>query len=290
MSGKSVSYYVQFMHKKLKSLYPYSEIRQFSRLIFHNLLKFTPTDILTKGDTVLTSAQSSYIEKCIKRLQKNEPVQYILGQTEFLGLTISVNENVLIPRPETEELVVWLSEYIHSQHKFVLDIGTGSGCIALAIKSKNPPVSVEAWDISEKALETVRTNSDLNDLAIKTKRVDILDFLPEDEYKNKFDIIVSNPPYVRKSEKALMQPNVLEYEPGIALFVDDDDPLVFYKKIAYVSKDMLKRGGMLFFEINEAFGNDIKMLLEEFNYTDIEIRKDLNGKERMAKAVKGQLD
>ena len=287
MSGKSVSRYVQFMQKKLKPLYPASEIRQFALLIFNHLLNFTSTDILTKGETILTSAQSSYIENCIKRLQKNEPIQYILGQTEFLGLTILVNENVLIPRPETEELAVWISENILPQHKTLLDIGAGSGCIALAVKSKNPSVAAEAWDISAEALKLVEKNSKLNDLAIKTKKIDILSFVPGKEYQNKFDIIVSNPPYVRESEKAQMRPNVLEYEPHIALFVEDTDPFVFYRKTASVAKDMLKPAGILFFEINEAFGEDIKDLLRQLGYSGIEVKKDLSGKDRMVKAVKG---
>ncbi len=285
MSGKNVSGYIQFMQKELKSFYAASEIRQFACLIFSSLLGFSTTDLLIKGDTLLSDSQTIFLENCIKRLKNSEPIQYVLGQTEFLDLTLKVNTSTLIPRPETEELVVWLTESIEPQHKTVLDIGTGSGCIALGMKSKNPHLTVEAWDISKEALKTTEANAKLNDLVIAIKQIDILTFTPGNGDLKKYDIIVSNPPYVRDSEKELMEPNVLEHEPHLALFVKDKDPLIFYHKIAQAGRLMLKSGGMLLFEINEVFGKEVVSLLSDNNYHDVEIKKDLSGKERMVRAL-----
>jgi len=286
MSGKSVSGYIQFMEEELKTLYPASEIRQFSRLIFSFLMGFSSTDLLLKGDELLSDSQISFLDETIERLKSHEPIQYILGQTEFLDLTLKVNPSILIPRPETEELVVWITESIEPEYKMVLDIGTGSGCIALGIKSKNPELSVEVWDVSEEALETANENAKLNDLVVRVGKKDILTFKPDSDCADKYDIVVSNPPYVLDSEKELMEFNVLEYEPHLALFVENDDPLIFYRKITKVAKIILKKSGFLFFEINEAYGDEVKELLSENGFSDIQIRKDLSGKDRM---VRGRL-
>ncbi len=286
MSGKSVSGYIQFMQEELKSLYPVSEIRQFSRLIFSFLMNLSSTDILLNGDTKPSDSQAKYLDSYIERLKSHEPIQYILGQTEFLDLTLKVNPSTLIPRPETEELVVWVNSSVESQHRTVLDIGTGSGCIALGVKSHNPELQVEAWDISDEALQTVKDNAKLNSLVVKMNRVDIFSFTPDSGYTDKFDIVVSNPPYVLKSEKELMEPNVLKYEPHQALFVEDSDPLIFYRKIINTSNTMLKQGGLLFFEINEIYGKDVKNLLSENGYSNIQIKCDLSGKDRMVRAIK----
>ena len=286
MSVKTVSGFVHFIQKELKSSYPPEEIRQFVRIILSHLLGFSTTDILTKGDTELSERQVSFLDDCVQRLKKQEPVQYILGETEFLGLKLKVNEHTLIPRPETEELVMWVTEHINSKTKEVLDIGTGSGCIALGIKSLNTNATVKGWDVSGNALTIAKENSVLNDLAIGYSKVDILLDEPEKSYTENFDIIVSNPPYVRESEKKLMEPNVLDHEPHLALFVDDNDPLIFYRVIAGKAKKMLKPGGLLFFEINEAFGVQMHNLMEKEGFKDIEIKQDINGKDRMIKGRK----
>lgn len=286
MSVKTVSGFVHFIQKELKSSYPPEEIRQFVRIILSHLLDFSTTDILTKGDTELSERQVSFLDDCVQRLKKQEPVQYILGETEFLGLKLKVNEHTLIPRPETEELVMWVTEHINSKTKEVLDIGTGSGCIALGIKSLNTNATVKGWDVSGNALTIAKENSVLNDLAIEYSKVDILLDEPEKSYTENFDIIVSNPPYVRESEKKLMEPNVLDHEPHLALFVDDNDPLIFYRVIAAKAKKMLKPGGLLFFEINEAFGVQMHNLMEKEGFKDIEIKQDINGKDRMIKGRK----
>ena len=274
------------MEEELKTLYPASEIRQFSRLIFSFLMGFSSTDLLLKGDELLSDSQRSFLDETIERLKSHEPIQYILGQTEFLDLTLKVNPSTLIPRPETEELVVWITESIEPEYKMVLDIGTGSGCIALGIKSKNPELSVEAWDVSEEALETANENAKLNDLVVRVGKKDILTFQPDSDCADKYDIVVSNPPYVLDSEKELMESNVLEYEPHLALFVENDDPLIFYRKITKVAKIILKKSGFLFFEINEAYGDEVKELLSENGFSDIQLRNDLSGKDRM---VRGRL-
>jgi release factor glutamine methyltransferase len=257
------------------------------RIVFENLLSFSTADLLVKGDTALDSSQSAFVEESVKRLKKYEPVQYITGETDFLDLKLKVTPATLIPRPETEELVMWVAEHLNSSGMHVLDIGTGSGCIALGIKSRNPEVIAEAWDVSDEALKTAKENAETNNLDVKFEKVDILNFEPDEKYTGRYDVIVSNPPYVRESEKELMEKNVLDYEPHLALFVDDSDPLLFYRVIAVIAKKLLKKGGMIFFEINEAFGDETKKLLENYGYSSVEVKKDINGKDRMVKAVYG---
>jgi release factor glutamine methyltransferase len=287
MSGKNVSGYVQFMQDELKSFYPATEIRQFVRIVFEHLLDFSTADLLIKGDTALDKSQGAFVEECVKRLKKYEPVQYITGETDFLDLKLKVTPATLIPRPETEELVMWVAEYLSSPGMHVLDIGTGSGCIALGIKSRNPEVIAEAWDVSDEALRTAKENDETNNLDVKFEQMDILNFEPDEKHSGRYDVIVSNPPYVRESEKELMEKNVLDFEPHLALFVDDSDPLLFYRVIAVKAKKLLKKGGLIFFEINEAFGDETKKLLENYGYSSVEVKKDINGKDRMVKAVFG---
>ncbi|NPA36661.1 MAG: peptide chain release factor N(5)-glutamine methyltransferase [Chlorobi bacterium] len=283
MSVKKVSGFIQFMQEELKYSYPASEIREFANIIFEYLLGFTKTDILIKGETDLNENQIKFLNNSIERLKKQEPIQYITGETEFLDLKLKVTTETLIPRPETEELVMWISEHIKSDSCKILDIGTGSGCIALGLKSINKGVIVEGWDVNKRTLETAKSNAKLNRLDAIFLQVDIFAFDPDNNYKNKFDIIVSNPPYVRESEKKLMLPNVLDYEPHLALFVKDDNPLIFYREIARKAKSMLKQNGYLFFEINEAFGKETSELLKSEGYTEVEVKKDINGKDRMLK-------
>ena len=275
---------MQFMRQELKSFYPATEIRQFTRIIFEYLAGFTATDLITKGDVELTATQIKFLDSCVVRLKKHEPLQYILGEAHFLDMKLEVNPATLIPRHETEELVMWICGNVGSSHSMVLDIGTGSGCIALGIKSQKPELTVEAWDVSSDALKTAEANARMNGLEILFDRVDILSFEPEKKHLQKYDIIVSNPPYVRESEKEQMEPNVLEHEPYLALFVNDNDPLVFYREISKKATRMLKEGGFLFFEINEAFGKEVKQLLSDLGFRNIEVKRDLSGKERMVKA------
>jgi release factor glutamine methyltransferase len=213
-----------------------------------------------------------------------EPIQYILGETEFYGLKLNVNPAVLIPRPETEELVDWILKINSIRNAKILDIGTGSGCIALALKNHLKEGEISGVDISENALKVARENALQNHLNVNFFQSDILKW-KESEW-DKFDIVVSNPPYVRMSEKAKMNDNVLHYEPDSALFVSDQDPLVFYRAIAAFASQYLNKNGFLFFEINEYLGEEMKVLMEGFGFESIEIRKDINSKNRMAFGLK----
>ena len=219
----------------------------------------------------------------LKDLKNFRPVQHITGQTEFMELVLNVNEKVLIPRPETEELVGWVLETvsINEQHH-ILDIGTGSGCIALALAKNLPKAKITAIDIDQDALNIARKNALKNKFYVKYGTADLLNEQTWQDLET-FDLIISNPPYVRESEKAWMGKNVMEYEPAHALFVDDRNPLIFYKSLLELSKNHLNAGGWLFCEINEALGKEVVQLFEYGGLTQLEIRKDIHGKDRMVR-------
>jgi release factor glutamine methyltransferase len=230
-------------------------------------------------------------------LKKEKPIQYILGETEFYGLPFLVNVNTLIPRPETEELVEWIiksTNYeIQSTKLRILDIGTGSGCIAISLAKNIPNAEVSAIDVSEKALATAKKNAEINKIVVNFINVDILKIndlaeLPTSNFQlpTQFDIIVSNPPYVRNLEKAEIKPNVLEYEPHLALFVEDTDALLFYRKIANLAKENLSENGQLFFEINQYLGKETVELLEDLGFKNIELKKDIYGNDRMIRSTR----
>jgi release factor glutamine methyltransferase len=215
-------------------------------------------------------------------LKKEKPIQYILGETEFYGLPFLVNENTLIPRPETEELVEWILEstkYEEQNTKLnVLDIGTGSGCIAISLAKNLPSAQVSAIDVSEKALATAHKNAKINKVDVNFILKNILETESLDE---KYDVIVSNPPYVRNLEKEEIKPNVLEYEPHLALFVEDNDALLFYRKIAALAKKNLSENGKLYFEINQYLGKETVRLLEGMDFKNVILKKDVYGNDRM---------
>jgi len=216
-------------------------------------------------------------------LKKHVPIQYILGETEFYGLPFRVNDSVLIPRPETEELVDWIrSENNRNEALNILDIGTGSGCIAIALKHEFPNAAVEAFDISDKALETARSNAGLNKLDVEFSKVDILNVADQSK---KWDIIASNPPYIPELEKSEIEANVLEHEPHLALFVPDNDPLLFYRHIALFAKKQLNPNGKLYFEIHRDYGKECMELLASLGFSEIELRKDISGNNRMIRSV-----
>lgn len=270
--------------EQLEEIYPLQEIDSiFAIVVEHNLG-------MSRADRVLHATESIEVEKqnellsILDRLKKEEPIQYILGKTEFYGLELAVNPHVLIPRPETEELVRWILDSVENKAPMILDFGTGSGCIALAVKKELPQAGVVGVDKSPVALQLANKNAKTLKLNVDFEILDILGNSLSIE--GKFDIMVSNPPYVRYSERVHMKSNVLKYEPEMALFVDDTDPLVFYRRIAELGKDYLSKDGLLFFEINEVYGQEILELLRDKCYTEIELRKDLNGKDRMIKARK----
>jgi len=270
---------IQYINSELAGLYPVSEIEGFTRIIFEAVCGWSFTEQVVKRHEKISVNDFEKIKAIILRLKIFEPIQYILGETEFYGLKLKVNPSVLIPRPETEELVQWIITGNLPENSVILDIGTGSGCIALALKSRLNKAEVFGVDVSENALKVARQNALKNNLDIGFFQSDILKW-NEFEWKN-FDVIVSNPPYIRESEKMQMHSNVLNFEPENALFVNDNDPLVFYRSIAAFSKKYLTENGKLFFEINENMGLEMNKMLADFGFCDIKIRKDINGKNRM---------
>jgi release factor glutamine methyltransferase len=246
-------------------------------------------DLLCRRQTLLELAA---------RVAKGEPVQYVLGEADFCGLTMKVRPGVLIPRPETEELVHWIVETLHTKQSAVncqlstvnyqlLDIGTGSGCIAVALAKKLEGAEVEAWDVSEVALEVTKENAEKNGVKVKVNKVDVLS--PQTSHLKpltSYDVIVSNPPYICEEEREEMEKNVLEHEPELALFVPNHDPLLFYRQIVELGLTMLKEKGLLFFEINRRFGEEVVKMLQEKGYQEVELRQDLFGNDRMVKAIK----
>jgi release factor glutamine methyltransferase len=271
-----------YIFSQLSGIYPKSEINYLIRIILHEVCGLSTTDIALRKFNDLSDTQLANIIEITSRLRNHEPIQYILGKAEFYDILLHVNPSVLIPRPETEELIDWiLSEKKSFRH--ILDIGTGSGCIAIALAKNISKSEIDAWDISPEALEMAKANAKNNNVRINFSRVDVLH--DEIEYKT-YDLIVSNPPYVAESEKQAMDSNVLDFEPHLALFVPDSDPLLFYRKIADIAIKLLISGGELFFEINRAKGSDIVSLLTQKGFADVQLRKDLSGNERMIKAVK----
>jgi len=266
------------------SLYEDQEKSNIAYLILENLFKIRKTDLLL--DKTIKDYNPSILKDIINRINNAEPVQYILGHTEFYGRKFIVNKHVLIPRPETEELVdLVIKENRKRKDLTILDIGTGSGCIAVSLKKEMVQAGITAIDMSAEALKVAELNA--NDLQANVNfiKADILSEAKKLEGL-KFDIIISNPPYVRNSEKKLMHQNVLAYEPGIALFVSDKDPLLFYRAIIELSIKHLLPGGSCYFEINESYGNEIKELLKSNHFSDIRILQDLRAKDRIATARK----
>ena len=283
-------------HKELGKTYPKEEIDSFFYRCIEHYLKLERFVLAIQPEFTLTKEEEQPLFEALTQLKRERPLQYILGTAHFMDLELHVNEAVLIPRPETEELVQWILEEVGSResevgsfsHLTILDIGTGSGCIAIALAKYLPDAKVYALDVSEKALEVARENARLNQVDVTFLKNDILaaELELEFELKLEFDIIVSNPPYVRELEKEEMKNNVKDHEPSLALFVSDGDPLVFYRTIAHFSETHLKEGGSLYLEINQYLGEETKALLKAHNFSEIELRKDIFGNDRMLKAQK----
>ncbi|MCU4154778.1 peptide chain release factor N(5)-glutamine methyltransferase [Carboxylicivirga sp. A043] len=283
MSGTTIQQFSSKLRSELKDYYPELEIRPMAKLLLQHVLKADNTQLLMMSNELLDDTQLTQLESHIDQLKHHIPIQYIIGTTEFYELEFMVNPSVLIPRPETEELVHWIINDNH-QNKKLLDIGTGSGCIAISLKANLPDIIVSGWDISEAALKTAKSNAKQLKQDVNFQLIDILKHQAGDEI---FDIIVSNPPYVRELEKKMMEANVLKHEPNSALFVSDNDPLIFYRTIAQLGQKMLPPHGLLYFEINEYLSKEMTSMLHELGYKNIVCRKDLNGKDRMMKAQKG---
>ena len=276
-----------FIRESLKHLYPPEEINSFIRWILEEVCHLSFQQQLLCKDTQLSLAEKEQIRMITQRLKKAEPLQYILNTCEFHGLHFEVNPSVLIPRPETEELVNQILQTEKSPELQVLDIGTGSGCIAITLSRHLSDAEVYAIDISEKALTVAQKNAKLNNSTPHFIHADVLsDNIYKQFAQTTFDIIVSNPPYVKEGEKDTIQDNVLHYEPHQALFVPDNDPLLFYNRIADIGLQLLKKDGRLYFEINALYGMKTLTMLQEKGYQQVELKQDLNDKDRFIKAIR----
>lgn len=281
-----------YIQESLSTIYPATEIRNSWLLIIEELTGYTRTQIIINKNSILSEEQNEKVQTIVARLQQFEPIQYVLGKTEFYSLPFKLTKDVLIPRPETEELVDWVLKDNPGFTGKLLDIATGSGCIAIALAKHFTNATISGIDVSEKALDAAKKNATINTVNVDFKKMDILKVDGEKEMhyvsteeKACYDIIISNPPYICEQEKEYMHNNVLNYEPHLALFVPDDDPLLFYKEIALFASRNLVSGGKLFFEINQRFGKEVVNLLENAGFTGICLRKDISGKDRMIKAT-----
>ena len=282
--------------RQLAHIYDDGEAKAIARMVYEVRFGLSPSDLFIGKDTQLSTDDQKLLEEITQRLMTGEPVQYAIGLAEFGGRTFHVGPGVLIPRPETYELCQWVTERHHAR---ILDIGTGSGCIACTLAADMPGAQVTAWDISEEALRTAAANAESLGVTVRFEKRDILNVTPPSSPpprsplapsslppRNEFDAIVSNPPYICEKEKDAMERNVLDYEPALALFVPDDDPLLFYRAIARYALIGLKPGGSLYFEINPLYADALRDLLSMMSWHDIEPKQDQFGKQRFIKATK----
>ncbi|WP_432411462.1 peptide chain release factor N(5)-glutamine methyltransferase [Rasiella sp. SM2506] len=279
--------------KTLSELYPSEEIQSFFNWLAEHYLGYSRFEVSIKGEEEISEVVEAKFSEALQRLQNHEPIQYILGETEFYGLPFKVTPDTLIPRPETEELVEWIvldSQEIqetplkpHASHltpDTFLDVGTGTGCIAISLAKHIKEAKVSAIDISAAALKIASENATMNEVTVNFIHADILKTTTLSQH---YDVMVSNPPYVRALEKEHMQPNVLQHEPEAALFVSNEDPLLFYRTIATLAKTHLTPNGALYFEINEYLSEEMQIMLSDEGFDEIELKKDVFGKYRMLK-------
>lgn len=266
----------------LRGYYPDSEAFSIAKMLLVEVFGFSTLELYGGKDKEISGKRRDVLNEMIARLQKNEPIQYIIGRETFGGLTFEVDGNVLIPRPETWELVQWIVADCQSNPACrILDIGTGSGCIAVSLAKHILQAEVEAWDVSEGALQVAKKNGEKNGVDVCFRQQDVLKAMPGNA---RYDVIVSNPPYIAEKEKKVMDANVLDWEPSLALFVPDEDPLLFYRKIAQLGLEMLTEDGALYFEINQTYGQETLQMLKDLGYTQVELRKDAWNNDRMIKA------
>jgi release factor glutamine methyltransferase len=274
-------------HTELDPLYPKEEVNSFFSILIEHYLNLERFALALQPDLIVSKENETPLFGALSRLKLKEPIQHIIGTSHFMEMDFKVTKDVLIPRPETEELVRWIIEEVHrleseeqnTKGLRILDIGTGRGCIAISLAKHLNNAKIYALDISEDALKIANENAVLNDVEIIFLEKNIL----EDELDKEFDIIVSNPPYVRELEKKEMHANVLDYEPSQALFVSNEDPLVFYRRITSIASNQLIKGGYLFFEVNQYLGKETEQLLKDDKFSEIELRKDMFGNDRMLK-------
>ena len=291
----------RYIRETLSGIYEEGEARNIAGLAMEHVTSLSSADRLSKGDHLLSAPQQEQLEKDVQRLKQHEPIQYIMNKAWFYGMELFVDKAVLIPRPETEELVEWIINDVRASGKDVferkpmeadetttlklLDVGSGSGCIALALKKAMPKAEVWGCDISEEALNVARRNGSALDIRVDFQGMNFLD-PAQQKHLPTVDIVVSNPPYIPLSGKDGMDLNVVSHEPHTALFVPDDDALVFYKALAHFAKNRLYNGGSIYMEIHEDLGNDVVSLFQQEGYSHVALRKDMQGKDRMVKVVR----
>ena len=274
----------KYFYERLSTQFSSTELKNMWTQIICKRMEWNATELMLQQDARLSESDLLHVRSFVKKLIDQVPFQYLMGETSFYGLTILCDKRALIPRPETEELVQWVIES-SGQPTRIMDLCTGSGCIALALKSNYTKADVYALDVSSEALSLCQENADALKLTITTIQDDLLQ--PSDSFgEGQFDVIASNPPYIPHKEKEVMSAHVLNHEPSLALFVDDADPIIFYKKIAQFAEKKLVDGGFLFFELHESYSQEVCEMLNDFSFHEIEIRKDLQGKLRMLKAQK----
>lgn len=262
--------------------YPAEEIAPLVKEMLVSVFGFTTSRLYAGKDNDFSPKEREQLEDILDRLSRHEPIQYIVGEVCFGGMPFKVTPDVLIPRPETAELIDWIVDDMKDSASFsLLDIGTGSGCIPVSLAARLPQAVVHSWDISEKALQVAAENARINHVSVQYRHQDVFQPCPADK---RFRVIVSNPPYIAEKEKQEMEANVLQWEPGLALFVPDEDPLRFYRRIAEVGQTLLEPDGSLYFEINRNYGPETVSLLEQMGYVAVELRKDIFGNDRMVKA------
>jgi release factor glutamine methyltransferase len=273
-----VSTFLDYLEQELSAMYEERERQQTIQWLFHDLKNWNRADLVMNKSARLSESEILTLHFNLKKLKQGEPIQYVVGEVDFFGLQLRVNPSVLIPRPETEELVKLIITENNLPGTSILDIGTGSGCIAIALKKLRPQWKVSALDVSVNTLNTAEQNARLNEVMIQFEKCDILHSYP---LHGPFDIIVSNPPYVLDSDKFEMADQVLNHEPHQALFVPDADPLLFYRRILEIMPEVLKPEGKIYFEIHESKGNEMKQLVENFPVKNIHLHQDMQGKDRM---------
>lgn len=281
--------FIETAKQRLAPLYTPQEINRIVRLLLEKWASVDAVSFYADKDRKIPAPELAKLQLALDKLCRNEPLEYVLGTTEFAGIPLKVDNRVLIPRPETEELVEWIrhnaNEQGNNKPRKILDVCTGSGCIALALFNEWPTAQIEGWDVSVEALEVATQNASINQARVRFSCVDVLTFEPSANETSLYDLIVSNPPYVCRSESSDMSSNVLEYEPHLALFVEDEDPLIFYAAIARLGKRILKPEGSLYVEINALLAEQTKILFENEGYSMVLLKKDLFGKDRFVKAM-----
>lgn len=277
----------KYFSNKLKEKFSSTEIKLMFSMLLESRFDWSQTDVLLNQNQHLSESDLLYFRSAAKQLLDDIPFQHLIGEVEFAGLKLKCDKRALIPRPETEEMVAWMFDNLNPKTSAILDVCAGSGCIGLALKNRFPKVNVTLLEFSKEAIEQVIENLKLNDLECNLLNADAL--LP-DAYaafeNNSLDLVVSNPPYVLFNEQFEMQRCVVDHEPHMALFVPDNDPLLFYRKIGENSYSKLKVGGQLYFEVHESKGEEVEFLLRELGFVNIEVRKDLQLKDRFVLAYK----